>query len=273
MSERWQQASHAEGDVGQVLDSRLFGNMEGALEDAGNTPLLGRGIGMGSNFAAVSTTGDLGFMLGENEWQRVVAEFGPIAGLLFMGARVAFARLHRNAGVPRIETGSAPGVAIAARGSPVADSQSDGAADIPWIHGFRRGHLFGGSADWRAEYVCRSGDVWRTLRRGVPVKIVLVGNYLRDRQESMQRFTALMQGGLEQAGHEVKVVRPAEMVSRLSSGARGVAKWLGYVDKYVMFPPQFRAAVRVGGCGAYLRSLERHVFKLGWRHPVRGDLP
>lgn len=91
MSQRWEEASHAEGDVGQVLDSRLFGNMEGALDDAGNTPLLGRGIGMGSNFAAVSTTGDLGFMLGENEWQRVVAEFGPIAGLLFMGARVAFA--------------------------------------------------------------------------------------------------------------------------------------------------------------------------------------
>lgn len=76
------------------------------------------------------------------------------------------------------------------------------------------------------------------------MKIVLVGNYLRDRQESMQRFSALMQRGLEQAGHEVKVVRPAEVVSRLNSGARGVGKWLGYVDKYVMFPPQFRAAVR-----------------------------
>jgi hypothetical protein len=30
-------------------------------------------------------------MLGENEWGRVVAEFGPLAGLLFMGVRVAFA--------------------------------------------------------------------------------------------------------------------------------------------------------------------------------------
>jgi glycosyltransferase involved in cell wall biosynthesis len=76
------------------------------------------------------------------------------------------------------------------------------------------------------------------------VKIVLVGNYLSDGQESMQRFTTLMQGGLEQAGHEVKVVRPAEMVSRWSPGGRGVSKWMGYVDKYVMFPAQFRAAVR-----------------------------
>jgi glycosyltransferase involved in cell wall biosynthesis len=75
------------------------------------------------------------------------------------------------------------------------------------------------------------------------MKIVLVGNYLSDRQESMQRFTTLMQRGLEQAGHEVKVVRPAEVVSRLSPGNRGAGKWLGYVDKFVMFPAQLRAAV------------------------------
>ena len=91
MSDRWQQASRAEGDVEQVFGKRVLGNMESALEEAGDTPLLGRGIGMGSNFAAVSTTGDVAFLLGENEWERVVAEFGPLAGLLFMGARVALA--------------------------------------------------------------------------------------------------------------------------------------------------------------------------------------
>jgi hypothetical protein len=91
MSERWQQASNVEGDVEHVLGNRLFGNIENGLEQAGSTPLLGRGIGMGSNFAAVSTTGDVAFLLGENEWERVVAEFGPIAGLLFMGVRIAFA--------------------------------------------------------------------------------------------------------------------------------------------------------------------------------------
>jgi glycosyltransferase involved in cell wall biosynthesis len=76
------------------------------------------------------------------------------------------------------------------------------------------------------------------------MKIVLVGNYLSDRQESMQRFTTLMQEGLTHAGHEVKVVRPAEVVSRLSPGTRGAGKWLGYVDKFVMFPAQLRAAVQ-----------------------------
>lgn len=76
------------------------------------------------------------------------------------------------------------------------------------------------------------------------MKIALVGNYLRDRQESMQRFATLMEEGLERAGHEVKVVRPAEMAGRLSPGARGVGKWLGYVDKFVLFPGMLRAAVR-----------------------------
>jgi hypothetical protein len=91
MSERWQQSEKSEGGVQDVLGTRIFGVMEIGLEAAGNTPLLGRGIGMGSSFAAVSTTGEASFMLGETEWERVIPEFGPIAGLLFMGARVAFA--------------------------------------------------------------------------------------------------------------------------------------------------------------------------------------
>jgi glycosyltransferase involved in cell wall biosynthesis len=74
------------------------------------------------------------------------------------------------------------------------------------------------------------------------VRVLLVGNYLSDRQESMQRFTTLMQDGLTRAGHEVKVIRPVEAVSRLSPGGHGVGKWLGYVDKYVLFPGELRAA-------------------------------
>jgi hypothetical protein len=88
MTERWQQASNAEGGVQDVLHSRIFGVIEDALESASTTPWLGRGIGMGSNFAAVSQTGGATFLLGESEWARVVPEFGPILGLLFMGARV-----------------------------------------------------------------------------------------------------------------------------------------------------------------------------------------
>ena len=76
------------------------------------------------------------------------------------------------------------------------------------------------------------------------MKIALVGNYLEDRQESMQRFATLMEEGLKRAGHEVKVIRPSGMVGRLRPGARGVGKWLGYVDKFVLFPGMLGAAGR-----------------------------
>lgn len=90
MKERWAQGERAEGDIGEVIGSRVFGAFENGLESTGTTPWLGRGIGMGSNFAAVSKTGSQIFLLGESEWERVVPEFGPILGLLFMGARFGF---------------------------------------------------------------------------------------------------------------------------------------------------------------------------------------
>jgi hypothetical protein len=46
---------------------------------------------MGSSFASISQNGEFSFMLGESEWARVIPEFGPIAGLLFMGARLGLA--------------------------------------------------------------------------------------------------------------------------------------------------------------------------------------
>ena len=92
-------------------------------------------------------------------------------------------------------------------------------------------------------------------RRATDMKILLIGNYLSDGQESMQRFTTLMQEGLTVAGHEAKVIHPPEFVSRLSPGRNGLRKWLGYVDKFVIFPvmvPRRRAMGRHRTC---LRSL------------------
>ncbi len=76
------------------------------------------------------------------------------------------------------------------------------------------------------------------------MKILLIGNYLSDGQESMQRFTTLMQEGLTVAGHRARVIHPREFVSRLSPGRNGLRKWLGYVDKFVIFPVWLRAAAR-----------------------------
>jgi glycosyltransferase involved in cell wall biosynthesis len=76
------------------------------------------------------------------------------------------------------------------------------------------------------------------------MKVLLLANYLNDRQESMQRFAALMERGLTQAGHEVRILRPPAYVGKLYSSAEGFGKWLGYVDKFGLFPPLLRSAVK-----------------------------
>jgi hypothetical protein len=91
MQQRWQQAASVEGNVESVLSTRVLGVFAAGGEAAEVVPLLGKGIGLGSNFASVTTGNEGTFLAGETEWQRVVVEFGPIFGLLFMGARVALA--------------------------------------------------------------------------------------------------------------------------------------------------------------------------------------
>ncbi len=67
------------------------------------------------------------------------------------------------------------------------------------------------------------------------MKIVLLANYLPDRQESMQRYAALLEKLLASSGDEVEVVRPRAFFGRLWPIAGGLGKWLGYLDKFVLF--------------------------------------
>jgi len=75
------------------------------------------------------------------------------------------------------------------------------------------------------------------------MKVLLLGNYVNDGQESMQRFSAFMEQGLTQAGHEVRLLRPPSVFGKLRPSWQGVGKWLGYVDKFACFPHTLRAAV------------------------------
>ena len=59
------------------------------------------------------------------------------------------------------------------------------------------------------------------------MKVLLVSNYLHDRQESMLRFAAALEEGLRASGVEVQVVRPEPVFGQLKPGAFGLAKWLG----------------------------------------------
>jgi glycosyltransferase involved in cell wall biosynthesis len=76
------------------------------------------------------------------------------------------------------------------------------------------------------------------------MKVLLLANYANDSQESMQRFALLMARGLMRAGHEVQNLRPPACIGQLHPSARGLGKWLGYVDKFGVFPPLLRAAVK-----------------------------
>lgn len=58
----------------------------------------------------------------------------------------------------------------------------------------------------------------------------------------MQRFAGLLDSGFRDAGHETQLIRPPVVVGALP--ARGTAaKWLGYVDQFVVFPALLKKAV------------------------------
>lgn len=53
----------------------------------------------------------------------------------------------------------------------------------------------------------------------------------------MLRFTQFLYRGFKEAGYDCEIWQPTLVIGRLSkSTVSGVAKWLGYVDKWVLFP-------------------------------------
>lgn len=77
-----------------------------------------------------------------------------------------------------------------------------------------------------------------------PLSVVLVGNYPTDQQQSMQRYAELLRAELRSRGHQAEILRPEPRVGRLKPGAAGLGKWLGYVDKFILFPRTLRRAAR-----------------------------
>lgn len=74
--------------------------------------------------------------------------------------------------------------------------------------------------------------------RTQPLRVLLVGNYAHDHFLSMEKFAAMLADGLARAGVAVRVVRPPPILGRLRRGATGLGKWLGYLDKFVLFAPR-----------------------------------
>jgi glycosyltransferase involved in cell wall biosynthesis len=78
-------------------------------------------------------------------------------------------------------------------------------------------------------------------------KVLLLGNYAHDRQESMRHFAQMLYSGLMARGVEVEMVRPEPAFGRIAAGADGIAKWFGYFDKFVIFPGQLNKKLRTLG--------------------------
>ena len=74
------------------------------------------------------------------------------------------------------------------------------------------------------------------------MKILLIGNYAPDAQESMLRYGSLLEQGLREAGHDPTLISPRQHFA--SAGPQGLGKWIGYIDKYVLAPSQLHAAAR-----------------------------
>jgi glycosyltransferase involved in cell wall biosynthesis len=84
----------------------------------------------------------------------------------------------------------------------------------------------------------------RHRQPAVKLAVMLVGNYLPDGQESMQRFAAIMEKELAKAGVDVTLIRPEPFFGRLRSGTGGLGKWLGYLDKFFVFPGRLKRRIR-----------------------------
>ena len=66
---------------------RVFGDFYGGFAAIQNAPLLGAGLGVGTNVGARLITGELGFLLAEGEWARVVLELGPFLAIPYLVIR------------------------------------------------------------------------------------------------------------------------------------------------------------------------------------------
>jgi glycosyltransferase involved in cell wall biosynthesis len=78
------------------------------------------------------------------------------------------------------------------------------------------------------------------------MRVLLISNFALDRQESMLRFARQLSDGLRAQQHTVTTWSPEPRLARLLPRYRygGAAKFIGYFDKYVLFPRRVRHQLR-----------------------------
>lgn len=78
--------------------------------------------------------------------------------------------------------------------------------------------------------------------RNQPPHIVLIDNFAPDGQESMARFSSMLKAGFRKKGISFDTIAPEPRFAKLVKTYRfgGLPKWLGYVDKLILFPRRLR---------------------------------
>jgi len=103
LARRFSEASGSEGDTQTAVEGRTFEPITQSLDSAlTSSAWLGQGMGYGSNLAARTLTGEVGFLAGETEWPRVIAEFGPFFGVAFMMFRAVLALFLISRAIARL---------------------------------------------------------------------------------------------------------------------------------------------------------------------------
>ena len=75
------------------------------------------------------------------------------------------------------------------------------------------------------------------------MRLLLVANFEPDGQNSMRLYADWVRKMAEDRGHDVTVMRPVPVFTRMSRRGR-IRKNLGYLDKFVLFPPRLAKAAK-----------------------------
>lgn len=69
------------------------------------------------------------------------------------------------------------------------------------------------------------------------LQVLLLVHYPPSAGASMRCFAGLLAAGLRGRGHQVECCTAPVLLSRLAPAASVAAKWLGYLDQFLLFPP------------------------------------
>jgi glycosyltransferase involved in cell wall biosynthesis len=79
------------------------------------------------------------------------------------------------------------------------------------------------------------------------IRIILIGNYPPDKQESMKLFSDMLYQGFQQAGYRTELWLPIVLFGKFSKNTyAGIGKWLAYLDKWVVYPLYLRTRILLG---------------------------